>query len=188
MISLSSSDAMDDNDDDDEDEVVETNDDDVEEDVEGKFMWAALAAATWTSRAAKDAGRGSEDASSGKLRIAVFPFMLKAATSCALAAISGVGNVPSHIRDFFRGSRISDTHFPQFRMRTPRYTGCLFESRFRFSVFDLSALICGDDCDGDSDGDENEAELDSATSLLWVETLIIKGFKMWSRYNYNCSE
>lgn len=46
--------------------------------------------------------------------------MLRAATSCARAAISGVGNVPSHILDFFRGSRISDTHLPQFLIRTPR--------------------------------------------------------------------
>lgn len=57
--------------------------------------------------------------------------MVSAAASCALAAISGLENVPSQIRDFFRGSRISDTHFPQFRMRTPRYTGCLFESLLR---------------------------------------------------------
>lgn len=51
--------------------------------------------------------------------------MASAATSCARAAISAVGYVPSHILDFFLGSRISHTHFPQFRFRTPRYVGCL---------------------------------------------------------------
>ncbi|KAJ0826102.1 hypothetical protein HanRHA438_Chr17g0810501 [Helianthus annuus] len=49
--------------------------------------------------------------------------MATAATSWARAAISGVSKVPSHILDFFFGSRISDTHFPQLRLRTPRYTG-----------------------------------------------------------------
>lgn len=33
--------------------------------------------------------------------------------------------MPSHILDFFFGSRISDTHLPQLRIRTPRYVGCL---------------------------------------------------------------
>jgi hypothetical protein len=33
--------------------------------------------------------------------------------------------VPSQMRDFLRGSRISDTHLPQLRRRTPRYDGCL---------------------------------------------------------------
>ncbi|KAK9149303.1 hypothetical protein Scep_008060 [Stephania cephalantha] len=75
------------------------------------------------SRGERDAGRGRERARSGKLSMAEFPLMLKAATSWALAAISGVGNVPSHILDFFRGSRISDTHFPQFLIRTPLYEG-----------------------------------------------------------------
>jgi hypothetical protein len=51
--------------------------------------------------------------------------MASAATSWARAAISAVGNVPNQMRDFFRGSRISDTHFPQLRRRTPRYDGCL---------------------------------------------------------------
>jgi hypothetical protein len=31
--------------------------------------------------------------------------------------------VPSQMRDFLRGSRISDTHFPHARIRTPRYAG-----------------------------------------------------------------
>ncbi|KAL2346940.1 hypothetical protein Fmac_000940 [Flemingia macrophylla] len=103
-------------------------------------MCAALAAAAWTSRGAREAGRGRDPTSWGKFRMAAEPLMLSAATSCALAAISGVGNVPSHIRDFFRGSRISDTHFPQLRMRTPRYTGCLLESRMRF-IFLLLLLL-----------------------------------------------
>ncbi|URE01874.1 hypothetical protein MUK42_11320 [Musa troglodytarum] len=71
-----------------------------------------------------EAGRGSCVASSGKLRCADWPLMVSAATSWARAAISAVGNVPSQILDFFLGSRISDTHFPQLRIRTPRYTGC----------------------------------------------------------------
>lgn len=83
-------------------------------------MWAALRAAAWMSRGLIELGRGKEPARSGKLSMAEVPLMLRAATSCARAAISGVGNVPSHIRDFFLGSRISDTHFPQFLFRTPR--------------------------------------------------------------------
>jgi hypothetical protein len=50
----------------------------------------------------------------------------KAATSYAAAAISGVENVPNHIRFVFRGSRISVTHFPD-RLRMPWYIGCLLE-------------------------------------------------------------
>ncbi|WVY90412.1 hypothetical protein V8G54_035926 [Vigna mungo] len=103
--------------------------------------------------------------------MALFPFMLSAATSCALAAISGVGNVPSHILDFFRGSRISDTHFPQFLMRTPRYTGCLFESRLRFSGLD------SDGGGAASDSDNGEVDLLSFPELsLRAETLIVRGF------------
>ena len=131
MIWLNSSEAEDKS-------IAETK----EEREEGS-MCAAFAAAAWTSRGASEAGRGSELAKWGKLRMAAGPLMLRAATSCALAAISGVGNVPSHIRDFFLGSRISDTHFPQFRIRTPRYKGCLLESpppRMRF-IFLVSGSI-----------------------------------------------
>lgn len=120
--------------------------------------------------------------------MAELPLMLKAATSCALAAISGVGNVPSHMRDFLRGSRISETHFPQFRMRTPRYTGCLLESRMRFIFLESgsSPLACGTESefftalplledgvgeDGEVGGDENEFELLSV-SEFWGSTLI----------------
>uniref|UniRef100_A0A8R7QTV6 Uncharacterized protein n=1 Tax=Triticum urartu TaxID=4572 RepID=A0A8R7QTV6_TRIUA len=72
-----------------------------------------------------DAGRGSASARCGKLRCARRPLMATAATSCARAAISAVSKVPSQMRDFLRGSRISDTHLPQLRRRTPRYDGCL---------------------------------------------------------------
>lgn len=82
-------------------------------------MEAAIAAAAWTSRAESVAGRGRRSEISGKLRMAVFPFMDIAATSWARAAISGVEKVPSQIRDFFLGSRISDTHLPHVRIRTP---------------------------------------------------------------------
>lgn len=95
-------------------------------------MEAALAAASWTSRAEHEAGLGNTPASSGKFRIAPFPLTEMAAASWALAAISGVAKVPSQIRDFFRGSRISDTHFPHARIRTPRNTGCLLLSLTRF--------------------------------------------------------
>lgn len=109
--------------------------------------------------------------------MAVLPFMLRAATSCALAAISGVGNVPSHMRDFLRGSRISDTHFPQLRIRTPLYTGCLLESRFRFALLDSGSLFLayerefwdGGGGGGDVGGDENEFELLSV-SEFWGES------------------
>jgi hypothetical protein len=36
------------------------------------------------------------------------------------------------MRDFLRGSLISDTHLPQVRMRTPRYVGCFSSLRGRF--------------------------------------------------------
>ncbi|KAM0831980.1 hypothetical protein ACQ4PT_065185 [Festuca glaucescens] len=72
-----------------------------------------------------ESGRGSSWALSGKLRCALRPLMASAAASCARAAISAVGKVPSQMRDFLRGSRISDTHLPQLRRRTPRYDGCL---------------------------------------------------------------
>lgn len=115
-------------DDKDEDDVAEEEGNEEEEDDEegdvsndSRFLSiaAALAAAAWTSRGLEEAGRGKEGASCGKLSIAEFPLMHKAATSWALAAISGVGKVPSHILDFFLGSLISDTHFPQFLIRTP---------------------------------------------------------------------
>ncbi|KAI4381909.1 hypothetical protein MLD38_007929 [Melastoma candidum] len=80
---------------------------------------AALAAAACTSLGAVESGLGNDSTCWGKLRTAEFPFMATAATSWALAAISAVGNVPSQMRDFFLGSRISDTHLPQLRILTP---------------------------------------------------------------------
>lgn len=116
-------------DDDDEDGDGDGNDDEDDDDDGLRCsIEAAFAAAAWTSRGEEEAGRGKEEASSGKLRMAELPLMLKAATSWARAAISGVEKVPSHIRDFLRGSRISDTHLPQVRIRTPLYTGCLLLS------------------------------------------------------------
>jgi hypothetical protein len=88
-----------------------------------KSAAAASAAAAWTSLGAAVAGRGRSFASSGKLRCAARPLIASAATSWARAAISAVAKVPSQMRDFLRGSRISDTHLPQARMRTPRYVG-----------------------------------------------------------------
>uniref|UniRef100_A0A5K1G602 Uncharacterized protein n=1 Tax=Nymphaea colorata TaxID=210225 RepID=A0A5K1G602_9MAGN len=73
------------------------------------------------------AGRGRSSASSGKFRAARRPLRHSAATSCARAAISGVGNDPSHILDFFLGSLISDTHRPHRLLLTPLYTGCFVD-------------------------------------------------------------
>ena len=83
-------------------------------------MAAARAAAACTSRGAAEAGRGRDAAISGKLSTAAGPLTTSAAASCARAAISAVGKEPSQMRDFLRGSRISDTHFPHARIRTPR--------------------------------------------------------------------
>ncbi|KAJ0958817.1 hypothetical protein HanPSC8_Chr01g0043061 [Helianthus annuus] len=96
--------------------------DSVQDSVVGKSISiaAALAAAACMSLGDEETGLGNNPTSSGKLIIAELPLMLSAATSCARAAISGFRYVPSHILDFFLGSRISDTHFPQLRMRTPR--------------------------------------------------------------------
>jgi hypothetical protein len=66
---------------------------------------------------------GRRAAISGKLSTAPRPLTTSAAASWARAAISAVGKVPSQMRDFLRGSRISDTHFPHARIRTPRYAG-----------------------------------------------------------------
>lgn len=120
-ISPSSSDSGPSDCDTNNDEDEEEEEDDEDDDVEVKWtMAAALVAAAWTSWGLRDAGRGNNSASSGKFRMAELPLMLRAATSCARAAISGVENVPSQMRDFLRGSRISDTHLPQLRIRTPR--------------------------------------------------------------------
>ncbi|KAK3019909.1 hypothetical protein RJ639_004004 [Escallonia herrerae] len=144
-------------------ELAETNDDNEDEDDKlgvGDVVWgsnlsiaAALAAAACTSRGETESGRGNDPASSGKLRIAEFPLMLNAATSWARAAISGVGKVPSHMRDFFRGSRISDTHLPHVRIRTPRSFG-LAELEGKLECF-----LVDPGEDGDDEDDVNELEL-----------------------------
>lgn len=49
------------------------------------------------------------------------PRKKKRAVSCATAAASGVAYEPSHRRSPVPGTRISDTHLPHFRRRTPLY-------------------------------------------------------------------
>ena len=122
----------------------------------GASMDAALAAAACTSRGELEAGRGREAASSGKLRMADEPFIVSAATSWARAAISAVAKVPSQIRFFFRGSRISDTHLPHVRIRTPLYTECLL-LLFLLLLLSLARFLELDD-DGDGDGDNDDEE------------------------------
>ena len=55
-----------------------------------------------------------------KLVLALGPRRVLAAWSQALAASSAVSKVPSHLRVFFHGSRISAAKRPQGRFRTPR--------------------------------------------------------------------
>ncbi|RWW72297.1 hypothetical protein BHE74_00019896 [Ensete ventricosum] len=82
---------------------------------------------------AADFPRGSAQAESGKSEL---PRSAMAASSCALAAISGFGDVPSRMRSFLRVSRTSHTHRPPpLRSRTPWYTGCrVSRNFFRFGV------------------------------------------------------
>ncbi|WVZ12761.1 hypothetical protein V8G54_017291 [Vigna mungo] len=81
----------------------------------------ASAATRRISFAFVDAGKGSRQAESAKLRQADFPRSARAATSCARAAISGVGYVPSQILvDLSLGTRTSQTHLLFFLCRTPR--------------------------------------------------------------------
>lgn len=93
--------------------------------------------------------------------------MLMAATSWARAAISGLENVPSQMRDFLRGSRISDTHLPQFRIRTPRYIGCLLPS---LCLFDTPAsCVFRDEAEAQTEG-EGEGEEAEREELLQLST------------------
>nr|KYP55587.1 hypothetical protein KK1_001803 [Cajanus cajan] len=93
---------------------------------------AASAATRRISLALVDAGSGSRQAESAKLRHANLPRSASAATSCARAAISGVGYVPSQILvDLSLGTRTSHTHLLLFLRRTPRYTGCLVSLKIR---------------------------------------------------------
>ena len=158
---------------------------------------AAWEAAAWMSRGANEAGRGREWARSGKLRMAEEPLMVRAATSWARAAISGFEKVPSQIRDFFRGCRISDTHFPQLRIRTPLYTGCLLlflDSDlltvsstcfgccclctlpfFFFFFITFSSIPDGDNdidvADTDDDDDDDDELLLSGSELFFVSVM-----------------
>lgn len=81
--------------------------------------------------------------------------MWRAATSWARAAISGVGKVPSQMRDFLRGSRISDTHLPQFLIRTPRYTGCLLRLEEDLDGPRAAAGDLGEDEEEDEEEEEH---------------------------------
>lgn len=102
----------------------------------------ASSAATCMSSAEDDLGRGRRQAESGKLREAKRPLSARAATSWALAAISGVGKVPSHILDFLRGSRTSHTHLFPFLCRTPLYIGCRVSRNFFLPAFRLCPMHC----------------------------------------------
>ncbi|RRT78056.1 hypothetical protein B296_00027698 [Ensete ventricosum] len=55
-----------------------------------------------------------------KLVLALGPRRLRAASSYARAASSAVSKVPSHLRVFFQGSRISAANRPHGRFLTPR--------------------------------------------------------------------
>ncbi|RDY10752.1 hypothetical protein CR513_04685, partial [Mucuna pruriens] len=78
---------------------------------------------TVLANASAVAGTGKRHAESAKLRQAYRPLRAIAATSCARAAISGVGKVPSQILVFLLGSLTSHTHLSEFLFLTPRYTG-----------------------------------------------------------------
>nr|KYP74918.1 hypothetical protein KK1_007614 [Cajanus cajan] len=82
------------------------------------------------SLASAVAGTGNRHAESAKLRQADLPRSAIAATSCARAAISAVGKVPSQILVFLLGSRTSHTHLPESLLLTPRYTGCRVSRNF----------------------------------------------------------
>lgn len=87
---------------------------------------AAAAAAACTSRGVVHRGR-LDGGEFGKLSGAEGPRRQITAASYALAAISAVGKEPSQMRVRLLGSRISDTHLPQERMRTPLYDGGVVE-------------------------------------------------------------
>lgn len=73
------------------------------------------------------------------------PWRAIAATSWALASISGAGKVPSHKRLLLWGSRTSHTHLPPLlRLRTPRYTGCRVSLNFFLPARRLSIVADGE--------------------------------------------
>ena len=102
--------------------------------------------------------------------------MARAAASWARAAISGVEKVPSQILDFFLGSLISETHLPQWRMRTPRYVGCfpslplLMITSFSFSsVFFFFAELMASDGEASSvEVREHEEEEEEEVEVVMV--------------------
>ncbi|RRT44338.1 hypothetical protein B296_00027041 [Ensete ventricosum] len=141
----------------------------------GPNISAASAAARRTSSAAVDSTRGSAQAESGKLRLADMPRSAMAATSCALAAISGVRNVPSHMRLFFRGSRTSDTHFPPLRSRTPWYTGCRVSRNFFRPAFRLGDGPGAHAFEGPDDEEEHEHKEEEESSKSMIRAQNGKG-------------
>jgi hypothetical protein len=65
------------------------------------------------------------------------------------------------MRDFLRGSRISDTHFPHARIRTPRYDGgCVVVSRARARFSAAPAFFPAGDQGGEDDVTPDDAWLD----------------------------
>nr|KYP32158.1 hypothetical protein KK1_047214 [Cajanus cajan] len=85
----------------------------------GLKLSAASAAAARISLCEEDELTiGRKESEFGKFNMAEVPLITRAPTSCALAAISGVGYVPNQILDVFFGSLSSHTHFP-FLCRTP---------------------------------------------------------------------
>uniref|UniRef100_A0A8R7QPR0 Uncharacterized protein n=1 Tax=Triticum urartu TaxID=4572 RepID=A0A8R7QPR0_TRIUA len=103
--------------------------------------------------------------------------MARAATSCARAAISAVAKVPSQMRDFLRGSRISDTHLPQLRMRTPRYVGCRPSLRGRFFLDDAVVAV-GDGgaarASAEDDVVVSEPEEESSVAPMADDTVVVE--------------
>jgi hypothetical protein len=72
-----------------------------------------------------------------------------------------VEKVPSQIRFFFLGSRISDTHFPHVRIRTPLNTGCLLLLLLLVSLglFGFLRFFSGSDLDtGFGDNPDEDVE------------------------------
>jgi hypothetical protein len=98
----------------DKDEDEEEHEDFTQENVSA----ASVAAHCISLMEDEDLRRGKAHAASGKFKEADSPLRAKAATSYALAAMSGQGQVPSHIRDFLFGCLSSQTHLP-FLSRTP---------------------------------------------------------------------
>lgn len=118
---------------------------------------AAAAAAFCTARGDVQRGR-SDGGESGKLSGADGPRRQTTAASYALAAISAVGNDPSQIRVRLFGSRISETHFPHVRIRTPLYTLVLIgEFALAFLRVYFPLVDCFEMAEGDFTGNNKLA-------------------------------